>query len=483
MKKDFSPTDRLSIFAFLWACYMLCQQEYYSNWLLRNSIDGWLLTGAIIAVLLSPRSLSLFLLMVILGGAERASRLPYAVNHLLIELFIDMALVGALVAVAITRKESPGFRGWWQAFRLTDDAAREQFFERMAPVLRLMYVIVYAFAFLSKLNYDFFNPAVSCGSVLYRDLLKAVPFLPTGNWVDLSVIWGTVLIEAALPLCFAFRGAWKYGLIIGIPFHIILGLAGHRTFSIQAFALYFLFISPAFTAVINDWRLRLKTAAGAWLAPLRVGTLALVLILMAIEIIGPLELRTMIFFRYSRMLIWLLWSVVVMVIFIAAIRRSSRMEAAVSPAPYRLGFLWVVPILVTLNGMSQYLGIKTEHSFTMFSNLRTEAGVNNHLFMPDWLKLSSLDTDVVEIIASDVPGFQFYRDHGLLLTYFEFKRMCSEIKGDFQVSYLHGGERRELVVRDGISSQPELMQAPPLWMAKLLRFRPISKSECMECFH
>src|SRR5262245_50275156 len=154
LKKAFRPLDRLSIFSFLWACYMLCQQEYYSNWLLSMRSDGWLLTGAIIAVVLFPRSISLFLIMVTLGGLERASRLPGAVNHLLIELFIDVAIVAALLAVAYARWKSARAQGWTVALRFSECSAREEFFERLAPVLRIMYVIVYGCAFLSKLNYD-----------------------------------------------------------------------------------------------------------------------------------------------------------------------------------------------------------------------------------------------------------------------------------------------------------------------------------------
>ena len=483
MNKAPQPLDRLAVFSFLWACYMLVQQEYYSNWLLKTGADGWVLTGAIVAVLLAPRSVFLFFVMVILGGVERASRLPYAVNHLFAELLIDIALLAALVAVARVRMQSHRAGSWRQAFNLSEQAAREQFFERMAPVLCVMYVIVYACAFLSKLNYDFFNPAISCGTMLYRDLLKVVPQLPTGEAVDLFVIWSTVLIEAVMPLCFLFRRTWKYSLLIGMPFHLILGLAGHRAFSIQAFAIYFLFVSPAFTAVVNEQRQRLGKLIGRWWSPMRMGILAGALALMAIEIIGPAALREMVFFRYNRMLLWLLWSCLVMAIFIAAIYRGRGMASAPLLPQYRLGFLWVMPMLVALNGMTQYLGIKTEHSFTMFSNLRTENGMNNHLFMPSWLKLTNLDGDVVEIIASDRPDFQFYRDHGLLLTYFEFKRVTSELPGDFQVEYLHHGERRHLIVKNGASNQPELTQAPPLWLAKLLRFRPISKSPCSECFH
>jgi hypothetical protein len=484
MKNNFKPLDRLAVFTFLWACYMLVQQEYYSNWLIHMQPKGWLLTVSVISVLLFPRSILLLLLMVILGGVERALRLPGLVNHLLAELFIDIAMVGAVFAVAYQRKKSGAAVTWLDSLRLSDAAAREHFFERMAPVLRIMYVIVYAFAFVSKLNYDFFNPEISCATVLYQDLARILPIFPTGDWVDLLVIWGTVVIEAALPLSLSFRSTWKYGLLIGIPFHIILGLAGHRTFSIQAFAIYFLFVSPTFTDVINEWWLKIRVAAGRWFSPMRLAVFGIILAAMAIEIGGPEPLRTTVFFRYNRLLIWLFWSFAMIPIFVAVFSHGRAQAARMLPQPvYRLGFLWVMPMLVTLNGMSQYLGMKTEHSFTMFSNLRTEAGVNNHFFMPEWLKLTDLQDDVIEIVESDHPDFQLYRDNEQLITYFEFHRLASDLRGDFQVAYFRNGEPQVLAVKEGISNQPEITQKPPLLLAMLLRFRPISKGPCMECFH
>jgi hypothetical protein len=38
-------------------------------------------------------------------------------------------------------------------------------------------------------------------------------------------------------------------------------------------------------------------------------------------------------------------------------------------------------------------------------------------------------------------------------------------------------------VQNGTSNQVEITQKHPVWLDKLLRFRPISKGPCMECFH
>ena len=119
----------------------------------------------------------------------------------------------------------------------------------------------------------------------------------------------------------------------------------------------------------------------------------------------------------------------------------------------------------------------------MYSNLRTEAGWNNHLFIPSWLKIAGFQEDIVEILESDHRALQRFRDRNQLLTFFEFRRIASGIAGDFSVDYRHNGERKVLQSQGGTSTDPELMQGHGFFAAKLLRFRPISNGPHMEAMH
>src|SRR5262249_33196526 len=145
--------------------------------------------------------------------------------------------------------------------------------------------------------------------------------------------------------------------------------------------------------------------------------------------------------------------------------------------------IYVVPALVALNGLSPYLGLKTETSFSMFSNLRTEGKQPNHLFMPGWLKLTSLQDDLVEVTASNNQVLQDYAKSQLLLPYFEFRRVCSEISGDFWVDYRRNDIPIHFERANIASTDPALVDPPPWLLTKFLTFRPVDPSPHMRCSH
>src|SRR5687767_14440551 len=66
-------------------------------------------------------------------------------------------------------------------------------------------------------------------------------------------------------------------------------------------------------------------------------------------------------------------------------------------------FMWL-PILVAMNGLTVYLGVRTVTNYTMFSNLKVEGGGTNH-FLPMRLLLVSRDVDdVVDVLTFEYPA-------------------------------------------------------------------------------
>ena len=53
----------------------------------------------------------------------------------------------------------------------------------------------------------------------------------------------------------------------------------------------------------------------------------------------------------------------------------------------------------------------------MYANLRTVDGETNHYLVPRTLPLTDAQADLVEILDTDDPGLQYYRDHDYLLTW------------------------------------------------------------------
>ena len=188
--------------------------------------------------------------------------------------------------------------------------------------------------------------------------------------------------------------------------------------------------------------------------------------------------------------LWFFWSIIIAILFFSAIARSyvCRDSSPTLIWSSRPGLLWLMLPVVFLNGMSPYLGLKTETSFAMYSSLRTEGEWNNHFFMPA-LRLTDYQDDLVEILETDHPRLQEMMHIGIktkrkaLITYFELRRIVSETTTNFSVTYSRRGENHLYSNYNGGNTDPELARRHPLMLAKLLYFRPITAGEKEYCKH
>ena len=142
--------------------------------------------------------------------------------------------------------------------------------------------------------------------------------------------------------------------------------------------------------------------------------------------------------------------------------------------------LMTVPVVVFFNGLSPYFGLKTENSFAMFSNLRTEGGVTNHFIVPADLQVFDFQKAVVEVVSSSDPGFQDLADEKQAIVLFEFRRLV-ESRKPRRIEYLLNGERKIFLASDPASVSA--LGKNPFVLAKLMRFRPFSKEEPQPCGH
>ena len=356
-----------------------------------------------------------------------------------------------------------------------------------------MLILMYYFAVLAKLNTDFLNAEFSCVTKMYHeDVLRRFPFLPDGSWVDALSIWATVIIELLIPVFFTFRRTQVWAMAIGLPFHLMLGIIEHRTFSGIAYSLYGLFIIDQLAARVDIW----KRAWWDGVSPTRQRAIYRGVSFVVIAFCGGMILafKTGNYQISQEMLepyrlAWMAWGL--WMLFILASYARPMLDRFSGELGTRLpedlkprvpAFLWLMIPLVVLNGMSQYLGLKTQTSFTMYSNLRTEGYSNNHLFMPAWRLLGHQD-DLVDLVATDHPEIQQYIDHEQRLTYFELRRFASETDDDFTVTYIRNGKRHLFAKKDGQGNDPELVKKHPLLVAKLLFYRPVAKGDHMGCQH
>ena len=118
----------------------------------------------------------------------------------------------------------------------------------------------------------------------------------------------------------------------------------------------------------------------------------------------------------------------------------------------------------------------------MFSNLRTEGGITNHVFIPATFHLTNYQEDLVEILSTDNKLFQEFINQNQLITFFEFHRMASEAKGSFFVEYKRKDKIDTLVVKNGLSNHLDITKPMGLLAYKFIRFRPVDKGPC-SCKH
>lgn len=472
--------DRLSIFTFLWAAQAIVHQEFFRSWVTWYPVLGWSLTILAWATLLWPSSLLLFTAMLINSVVFNIVKLPYVSNHNFLETVINITILLAI--------------GWtWISLRrkneLIDVRARNEIFDRFAPVVGVMLIVVYYFAFIAKLNTDFLDPAVSCAVVLYGDLVRAFPFLPDASWTHLPVIWGTILIEGAIPVLLTFKRTRYLAILIGLPFHFMLGLIGHRTFAALAYALYSLYcIVPVMNLINNVFQLvRTRYGSDTISRYLRIARMIgfVVGVLFFVDLAFQYRPEGLLSILRIDWAYWLFGSMTVALVYSSGIMLGwmgkislSRLERAARP-----GLLWLMVLLVLLTGLSQYIGLRTETSVTMYSNLRTEGERNNHLFMPS-LRITPYQDDLVEVIETDKQELWPYIQQDHYITYFELRRMVSRAKEDnFYVSYRRGETLYEFETGNIENTDPELSQEYPVWLAKLFYFRPVSMGETQGCFH
>jgi hypothetical protein len=142
----------------------------------------------------------------------------------------------------------------------------------------------------------------------------------------------------------------------------------------------------------------------------------------------------------------------------------------------------LIPALVVYNGLCPYLGLKTESTWAMYSNLRTESRPN-HLFIPASFQVAGYQQDLVEIVATTMPELQRYQQEGLHLNFAELRRISSGAERDFTATYQRGGTLHHLQLANGVSNDPNVTTSAG-WLADmLLIFRPIDTEGPMKCRH
>jgi hypothetical protein len=432
---------------------VLLHQASYAEWS-ADPVD-LALTVLATAVLLRPLSLAPFAALLFLQIVDLVLELPWVSNHWLFAGCAAATILAALAQRRVLQRWEP----------LDRDALLESF----APWVRLQLVVLYAFAVLHKLNFDFLDPDTSCAAVHSDALMEALAVpLPAGPTRQ-AVITLTLAIEVLVPIGLTFRRTGAAAMLLGGVFHGAIGLnldvAPFYNFSSLVFACYALFLPEDFLAALRQrldglaaslrrrplqalrWARRLLAAGG------------LLLVLSGVWVGQSWSLDA----NLLRSL-WALYTFGLMALVVLGYAGTARGRVPLMGRPAGLA---IFPALLILNGLSPYLGFKTETSFGMFSNLRTEGELGNHLFLRRAPRIASLQEGLVKVLDSSDPGLRRVSRSPLLFVFFEFRDYVSR-RPEASVRYLR---RDRLFEVARVADDPLLSHPTSPWARKLLIFR------------
>jgi len=465
---------RFQVFVFLWCCATLLHQLYQGRVFLLDATAP--LTFAALFAVVRPGSIARFTLLIAIQLATVVVELPRVSNHWLL---MGVTCIGLLIVLL------PALR----AQRRGEDVA--PFCEAALGPVRVQIIVVYFWATFQKLNTGFFDPELSCGVEHYTQLAASLGFLPLGEWTRLPAIVGTLALEAALPLLLAFGSTRWAALVLGWGFHGVLGWNGYWDFSSAGAAFYAaclpLWVILGFDRAreSHSWLAALtagvaRLGRGPWLFPVAAVTLAASLGLGTLE--GGVRPETILTLNRAGRMIWaVLWIALgaSLALSLLAGRSQRTQEAEPRSGWWRRPALWIAPVLVFGNGCSPYLGLKSEHSFAMFSNLRTEGDHWNHLLVPRGLRVFGYADEVVQLRRSSDPYLENLARHGFGLVPLEL-RSHVEQRPESSVTYQRGDR---IVQAPRAADDPFLMTPVHPLARKLILFRPVPPRGGNACLH
>lgn len=338
-------------------------------------------------------------------------------------------------------------------------------YEKNRPAVRYVLIGVYFFAVLAKLNHGYLDPEASCGAVFMSRIAAGVPSLAT-----LGILLSLAL-ELSLPALLLFGRTRRFAVIVGYVFHLWLTIASGIyvfDFSALAFCVYAACLPDSLVESLKDV-VRLP------LVPLAVR--------FRVYILGAIAAATVVFWFVDvpdaregviKNFAWVLFALVFTSgAFLRVLENGSAPWKSARTFERVPASAWLVIALLILVGASPYLGLRTVPDFTMFSNLRTEAGYENHLFMPRWLRVAKYQDDWIEVVDTDIEALQPFAGEPVAINAWT-ARVAIHGSNDGALRYVLDGETHTVES----ARQDPLFARPPSWLSKkLLLFRPLMTDE------
>lgn len=401
-----------------------------------------LVVGSACALLVRPTSGPLLLTMLVAQVADYVAEMPESPDHWALILLVNLAL---LITMAVRRS--------WSLDAL----------ESALPAARVILLVVYSSAAISKYNTSFLDPVTSCANAIAgtASMGLADPF--TDNNPAIAVV--ALAFETSIPILLAFPATRRHGVRVGMLFHFMLSASPAFAvvdFTATLFALFLLFLGPDDLDALFSG---IRRVAGKSSIVRDASRRPPVTAALAFAMFGLSGYASA---RLAGALVYLGSEIYLLTLLIAALATWRQLR----PDRRRIGRVaWVqVPVLVLALAwaMNPYLGLRTTGVFTMFSSVRTEGTAPNHLFLPS-LRLTSWQDEMVAIESSNDPVLDDADENHLAVPLMTLRRMATD-DPDLTVTGVLDGER----VAFGPAAGETALEPLPWWEYKLLLFRPVA---------
>ncbi len=309
----------------------------------------------IVLVLLAPRPpyvliLSFIYLMITYYKA------PFIGNH---EVILGLAALVVMLSVMVGDRR-------WASLAL--------------PNLRWVLVLAYGAIAISKLNGSFFDPSVSCAAVFGDELGGHIGLRVTDyRSLSLGAIWVTALVELAIPVLLVVRRLRAAGLLLALLFHFVLALepVGH-VFDFTA-TLFPLFLTFAPREVLEELTARIERLGGGLGSRALALAALIVVVLHTVVMVGDWPIWAVAYPAWLIVGTTTLWWVVPSVL--TRVRGGAGWSGDALEIRGPMAILVPVVLLVALNGIAPYVGLRTAAAFNMYSNLETVGVDGDHLLL------------------------------------------------------------------------------------------------------
>ncbi|NMM47241.1 hypothetical protein [Marinigracilibium pacificum] len=470
-------TEKLMVFSMLWALTVLSNLIIFDDWIKETHILGYSLLLFCIALLIRPISKLIFIAAVVNSLVYSFQKMPYIPNQMMFEWLINIPIL--LYLLISFFKENPN--------SVNSD---KLFIWMIEPVAQWGLLILYFFMFFHKLNTGFLDIDYSCG--IFRldgltDRINQIIGLKSFEGISSSSkslnyvsIYGTLFMEAIIPVFLFTRRFRTTGIFIGMIYHYILSLhpnIGIFSFSLIIFTYYIFFLPDSFFIWIRSFRNR---------------NINLILRIILFSLIGIFYISYY-FFGYWKYYITgqILWYIlgfafiIIYLVFLRSINKIYESELFKIEFPGFAGLIFL--FFIMLNGLSPYLGLKTETSFAMFSNLKTEDGSNNHLIVPDWLQVFNFQKNLVKITDSNMKyvSLDYYPEGSeRLFTDFELQRVINFMEPGSTITFTVDDNSYTIKKKsDGSLTNTDRVKSYSYFTYKFLLFRPYYKEDINFCQH